>query len=449
MSDLSTVTGKAGGDRRNGRVRGLRGRLWTNFLLQIGVISVAMLLSVLGAWVVLRDVLIKRALMEEAQYYRERLSRGIDAEVPDVYNMQGHLARTDGKGPPLPEHLRKLGPGYHVIDMGIDANDLIYVSETEVGRLYLIFDQRQVDRLALWFGFVPLIVVLGVIYSVSWLSFRTSRRMVSPIVRLAEMVQQWDPSRPDLAHVAPGTFSESDEHEVEALAKALHQLGTRVERQLEREHNFTRDASHELRTPLTVIKLAADTLLGEEPIDPFVLKSAQRIRRAARDIEALIESFLILSRESDVGLPDEDFVVNDVVRDEAERAQTLVAGTPVEIIVVEHARFALHAPSRVFAVMLSNLVRNACLYTQQGSVSIEIAEQSVAVVDTGNGMDAEEIVRAWDAFHRGDKNGSEGYGLGLTIVRQLSERFGWPVTLESTPGVGTRAVIHFPEPQSV
>lgn len=448
MSDAAQNRRKSDPPIRTERVRGLRGRLWTNFLMQIGVISVAMLLSVLGAWVVLRDVLIKRALMDEAQYYRERLSLDINAEVPDVYNMRGHLARTGRTGPPLPEHLRKLGIGYHVIDMGIDADDLIYVSETKAGRLYLIFDQRQVDRLALWFGFVPLIVVLGVIYSVSWLSFRTSRRMVSPIVRLAEMVQQWDPSRPDLTHVAPGTFSESDQQEVQALANALHQLGTRVERQLEREHNFTRDASHELRTPLTVIKLAADTLLGEDPIDPFVLKSAERIRRAARDIEALIESFLILARESDVGLPDEDFVVNDVVREEAERAQTMVAGKPVEIIVIEHARFALHAPSRVFAVMLSNLVRNACLYTQEGSVSIEVGEQSVAVVDTGTGMDAEEIVSAWEAFQRGGRQSREGYGLGLTIVRQLSERFGWPVTLESTPGVGTRAVIHFPEPQS-
>ena len=272
---------------------------------------------------------------------------------------------------------------------------------------------------------------------------------VSPIIRLAEMVQSWDPRHPDLDDIAPGRFSDDSELEVHALATALHNLGTRVEKQLERELNFTRDASHELRTPLTVIKLAADTLLAEDALDPFVLKSAQRIRRAARDIEALIESFLILARESDVGLPDEDFIVNDVVGDEAERAQMLVTGKPVEIRVVENARFALHAPSRVFSVMLTNLLRNACLYTEQGSVTIVVDRDRVSVIDTGKGMSPEVIARAWEAFDRGGRMDSDGFGLGLTIVRRLSDRFGWPVHLDSEPGRGTRAVIHFPEPQAV
>lgn len=428
---------------------GLRGKLWSTFLLQIGAISLAMLLSVLGAWVVLRDVLIQRALVEEAQYFSQRLASDPAAPVPDVYNMRGFMVRAGDANPGLPAHLRPLEPGYHVIDMGVDADDLVHVSDTVAGRLYLIFDQKQVDRLALWFGFVPLIVVLSVIYSVSWLSFRTSRRMVSPIIRLADMVQRWDPRHPDLDEIAPGRFSGDGEQEVHALANALHQLGTRVEHQLEREHNFTRDASHELRTPLTVIKLAADTMLAEDTLDPYLLKSAQRIRRAARDIEALIESFLILARESDVGLPDEDFVVNDVVGDEAERAEMLVTGKPVVIRVVENARFALHAPSRVFSVMLTNLLRNACAYTEEGSVTIVVDRDRVTVIDTGKGMSPEVIARAWEAFDRGGRIDSDGFGLGLTIVRRLSERFGWPVHLDSEPGRGTRAVIHFPEPHPV
>ena len=52
-----------------GRDGGLRGRLWVAFVLQIAAISVATLLSVYGAWVVLRDVLIQNALMQEAQHY--------------------------------------------------------------------------------------------------------------------------------------------------------------------------------------------------------------------------------------------------------------------------------------------------------------------------------------------------------------------------------------------
>ena len=51
------------------------------------------------------------------------------------------------------------------------------------------------------------------------------------------------------------------EGEARQLARALHALGGRVEAQIERERNFTRDASHELRTPLTVIRVASDMAL--------------------------------------------------------------------------------------------------------------------------------------------------------------------------------------------
>jgi signal transduction histidine kinase len=45
---------------------------------------------------------------------------------------------------------------------------------------------------------------------------------------------------------------------------------------------------------------------------------------------------------------------------------------------------------------------------------------------------------------RGETARRGGHGLGLTIVRRLSDRFGWPVTIDSSPGVGTRVEIRFP-----
>jgi len=200
-----------------------------------------------------------------------------------------------------------------------------------------------------------------------------------------------------------------------------------------------------------VIKVAADVLLEEEQISQFGQRSAQRIRRAIRDMEALIEAFLILAREADVGLPEEDFVVSEIVDEEVDRAQDLVRGKPVEVRLVREADFALHAPPKVLSVMLSNLLRNACAYTNEGSVTVTLGRHFVRVEDTGVGMSEDVLDKIGrQPFFRGDQAATRGgHGVGLTIVRRLSDRFGWPVEMTSKLGVGTRATIRFPNPQEV
>jgi signal transduction histidine kinase len=436
---------------------GLRGRLWVAFVLQIAAISVATLLSVYGAWVVLRDVLIQNALVQEAQHYWERLERDPDAEVPDTFNMHGYLAR-GGDFATVPEALHGFVPqSYHAVSLR-GSSALVYVSEPDAkrhpqlkGRLYLVFEQEQVDRLALWFGFVPLTMVLVVIYITTWLTYRVSRRAVSPVIWLAGQVRAFDPKKPDLATLEPANLPRDADEDIQVLAGAIHSFASRLEEFIERERNFTRDASHELRSPITVIKVAADVLLEEDALSEFGQRSAQRIRRSIRDMEALIEAFLILAREADVGLPEEDFVVGEIVEDEVERAQDLVRGKPVEVRLLREADFALHAPPKVFSVMLSNLLRNACAYTNEGSVTVTLGRDFVRVEDTGVGMSEEVLERVGrQPFFRGDQAATRGgHGVGLTIVRRLSDRFGWPVELTSKLGVGTCATIRFPNPQSI
>src|SRR5690348_7563729 len=182
------------------------------------------------------------------------------------------------------------------------------------------------------------------------------------VITLANAVRGWNPNQPDASAFDPASL-ELEDADVAVLAKALHTLASRLEDFVERERNFTRDASHELRSPLTVIKVAADVLNEDGELEPFGARAVARIKRAVRDMEALIEAFLILARESDQGLPEEDFVVNLAAEEEIDRARDLVAGKPVEIHFVQDAHFALHAPPRVFAVLVSNLLRNACAYT--------------------------------------------------------------------------------------
>lgn len=445
----ATLKPPAATARESGR-SDLRGKLWVAFVVQLAAISAATLLSVYGAWIVLRDVLIQQALIEETAHYWRRAAADPRAELPDTYNMHGYLLGA-GRDAEVPEPLRALAPGYHAVELG-ERSDLVYVSRAPPGlaglegvRLLLVFEQQQVDKLALWFGFVPLSLVLAVIYAATWFTYRASRGAVSPVIWLANQVRGWDPKRPDLDALDPERLPADTDGDVKLLAGAIRGFAGRLEEFVERERNFTRDASHELRSPITVIKVAADVLAEEEGLSQFGRRSTQRIRRAIRDMEALIEAFLILAREADVGLPEEDFLVSEVVAEEIDRAEGLVAGKPVSVRWVREADFALHAPPRVLSVMLSNLLRNACLYTEQGEVTVTIGADWIRIEDTGVGMSAEDLERVGQPFYRGAATSAKGgHGVGLTIVRRLSDRFGWPVELKSELGVGTSATIRFP-----
>src|SRR5579883_1558774 len=273
------------------------------------------------------------------------------------------------------------------------------------------------------------------------IAHRVLRRLPSPVVALAQAMRDWDPTHPDAHTIDSANFAYSD-GDVATLVHAFRNLALRLQAFVERERNFTRAASHELRTPLTIIKVAADVLADEAGLSPFAQRSLTRSRRSVREMEALIETFLVLARESDTGLPEEDFLINDVVREEVERYRDLLGNKPIELKLEEGERFALHAPPRVCAVVVGNLIRSACMYTEQGQIVVRVQDGSVRVADTGTGVDGQSPARDGQPLRypgRGDAR-----GIGLAIVLRIADRFGWPVQLDSAPGRGTVVTLNFP-----
>jgi signal transduction histidine kinase len=428
--------------------RGLRRKIWVAFALQVVAIGLATMLGVYGASEVLKSVLIKHALTQEAAWFWQRHADDPEHHVPDTFNMMGYLVLHGQGQETLPEPLRWLAPGYHEMPKAMGGS-LVYVDDEPKGRLLLVFKQTQVNALAFWFGAVPLAFVLIVIYAIAWMTYRTSHRAISPVIWLANQVQQWDPKRPDATALNAENLPVDVQGETLVLASSLHEFANRIDTFVQRERNFTRDASHELRTPMTVIRMAGDVLLGDPTLTPHSIRTIGRIKSAVGEMESLVEAFLIMARDGDVGLPDEDFVVNEVIQDEIGKARPLLDHKPVELKFEEHAAFALHAPPRVFAVLFGNLLRNACNYTDTGCVTVRVQPGKIVIDDTGVGMTPEEIEHVFDPFYRGGEQRLGGHGIGLNIVRRLSERFGWPVAMESEAGKGTRATVQFPKAQQL
>ena len=293
------------------------------------------------------------------------------------------------------------------------------------------------------FGLIPLALALTVVYLSLYSGYRVSRRAVSPVVGLAERVQRLDPAAPDPALLELQSAPDEDD-EIRALADALQGLVQRITDFAERERRFTRDASHELRTPLTVIKMAVDRLLKRGSLDDDSVETLLRIRKSAEDMERLTAAFLLLARESSEGLATEWVCVNDIVAAELERAQIVDPDNRNSAEVTAATRLFVRAHDKVLASVIGNLLRNALSYTDDGSVRVHIDDSSVTIEDTGPGMDEGQIEQAFKPWVRGARRRG-GFGVGLTIVKRLTERFGWPLQVSSEPGLGTRVTVNFPD----
>jgi signal transduction histidine kinase len=93
--------------------------------------------------------------------------------------------------------------------------------------------------------------------------------------------------------------------------------------------------------------------------------------------------------------------------------------------------------------MLGNLLSNAVRFTDAGRICVRLSADRVEVTDTGIGMDAAALARAFEPFYRANLERPPGPGLGLSIAHRLGQRCRWPLQLASTPGQGTRATILF------
>ncbi len=430
---------------------GLPRRIKLAFTLQAVLASILITGGILVTGLVVRDRIITERLEREAVTLLA--GRAADPAYPllRTYNMTAYVMPAAVGDPPVPDYLRALAPGRHRVQRpavpGVDTPTAAVRHQTVLVRrngpvtLYLTLEPYLIDRAIGVAGLVAVLLSLLTLYLVSWLTYRTSTRLVAPVSWLAGVVSRWDPSTPDVAAIKLQSLPSEAGSEVQQLAEALVGLTDRMSDLVQRERDFTRDASHELRTPLTVIRVATDMLLADPNTSAATGRSLARVQRAGRDMESVVDAFLILAREADVGPQDVEFEVSDVVRDQVERMQPLLDDKPVSIELLDEGAPRLSGSPQVLGVMVGNLLSNAVSFTNHGRIQVRLSPKLIEVRDSGIGMDAETLAKAFNPFYRADIARGHSKGMGLSIAHRLGDRVGWPVSLRSQPDEGTVATI--------
>lgn len=423
---------------------GINNKLIRVFIIQMLFISVVTAMGVYVAAIIVEQVMVHAALEDEASHYWKALDADPTHPAPNTDNLRGYKAALD-KLDDLPAFLRSEQPGYTRVSIP-DHEPILYVEDRGADRLFLLFDEQSVRSLSFYFGVVPLSLVLILIYLSAWFVYRYSRKTLSPLMSLAQTMQDFDLSKHklDSLHLEDYTHTKVD-YEVRILAESLKEFTQRLKKQLQREREFTHDVSHELRTPLAVIRGSLEILEKQNPVTPIQHRAIKRMQTTSSDMLSLIETLLVLARDSETSeQPSEQVNINELLPPLIQQTNgTHNADDHVTITLKESAVLEIAAPSQAVSIVMGNLLQNACNYTAQGKIIVELNNHSVSVSDTGSGIAEDALERIQQPFQRSNDQ-VEGYGLGLDIVRRLCERFGWELAIDSQINQGTKVTVSFP-----
>ena len=382
-------------DKAPKKGKGIQSRLIRVFAMQAALVSLATALGVFAAYKIAENVLVKEALQSEAEHYYELIDANGDYPLPNTKNMLGYRASLNNLDS-LPEQLRELQPGYgrQTID---GKSPLVLVTERDNERLYLLFKEEQVSNLAFFFGVAPLTLVLILIYSASWFTFRQSQRVISPVVQLAKVVKETSVADSQYLADALKPFHKIDE-DIDTLAIAIEDFTDRLQSFVERERTFTRDASHELRTPLAVLNGSIDVLRQMEKFSEKGDTVVARMRQTVMDMAALLETLLILAREDDGKLESVSTDINQLLHKVIADTKGALEESTTQVEIINHARFAVTAPDKVLNILFTNLLKNALHHGRGSAVTLTVESDSVTVSDGGPGMSEDMIQKPASHF---------------------------------------------------
>ena len=240
--------------------------------------------------------------------------------------------------------------------------------------------------------------------------------------------------------------------EVGSLQKSFNGMMDRLEASFNRQKEFSRNVAHELKTPLTTMKTGIQVLRMDD--HPSYDEMEQVLCVTEKNIDRLIsivQDLLLFTKEEHVEFNDEihiDHLMTQILQEQSKTAEkmgvTLHLESDQDIVLMQNESLLTRA--------LTNLIENAIKYNRKGGkvdVSVKKLKHEVCIEieDTGIGMDEAHLGRIWDPFYCVDESRSRklgGAGIGLALVKSISEKCGLEVSVVSEKEKGSIFSVKIP-----
>ena len=254
-------------------------------------------------------------------------------------------------------------------------------------------------------------------------AYLISKKAVSPIEKITESAHEIS-SGNDLSKRLETSKAP---REISNLSETFNEMFERLQSSFENEKRFTSDASHELRTPLAVIKAECEYALSENADNEERMQALESVEEQADKMAALVSALLAVTRaEQGYGR----FVLEKANLGEIvdEICEKFKPSKNIKLITDTDNNIEINLNSSLISQLVENLLSNADKYGREnGEINVRLYSDNdkavLSVRDNGIGISEVDLPKIWNRFYRADASRSEteGFGLGLALVKKIAE----------------------------
>ncbi|MES2552034.1 MAG: ATP-binding protein, partial [Pseudomonadota bacterium] len=220
--------------------------------------------------------------------------------------------------------------------------------------------------------------------------------------------------------------------------------------------DFVANASHELKTPITAIRGLSETVVGDPDMDKgTAMHFMERIHAQSIRLSHLVSDLMTISRlESDQNTTEFTLLnFGELVNRALAAAETAIENKHHSLVAnMPEVKIEVVGDRQQLSQLADNLLDNAIKYTTEGGqikvrLYVQDGDAVLEVEDSGIGISPQYQQRVFERFYRVDKARSQslgGTGLGLSIVKNIAERHGGVVSVNSQLGRGSTFIYRMP-----
>lgn len=407
----------------------IRFRIFLSYPLLGFLLSLFMITFLILAFDSLEKQVMGAYLAEELDHFIQVTDRSPALSMQQSKNWTVYKVE-DGKVPNEISFLSTYSEGIHDVEHNQHSYDVV-IKRHGKNHYYIVYDDTGFEILEYNLTTYLIAAVIIILWLATWYGLWLSKKVIEPIATLARRIKTLNPE-----NSTEYLSKDYTNDEVGMLALEFDAYKERLQALIQREREFTANASHELRTPLAIIMAASEGLLLRSDLPDEIRPRIERIQRSAIEMKERLATLLGLARSPVSTNETTDKIELTTIIDQLIEDHRGLLNKQVKIIKQVNGPSGINASPPIISMLMGNLIRNAFIYTSQGSVTIFLDEHAFAVTDTGQGIDKDEIDRIFERGYRGTS--SQGSGLGLAISKRICEYYGWQLKVDSVKGKGTQ-----------
>lgn len=276
---------------------------------------------------------------------------------------------------------------------------------------------------------VLLAILFALLFGVLvWVNRKVSRRVWNPFFDTLDRMRKFR-----LTDTAPLRLDDSPVDEFRELHHTLEELAEKVQRDFRTVKQFTENASHELQTPLAVIQNKVDMLLQDEGLSKQQTEQLDIIRQSARRMAKLNQNLLLLSKIENDQFAERKFMdLKPLLEKRLNWLEDFIADK--RLVLQTTLSTSFHEINPFLAdTLITNLLTNAVKYNLHGGMFIIcLDDRRLTVTNSGEPSEI-PVGELTKRFARGNSR-TEGLGLGLTMVKEICEQYGWEFSMGFNKG---------------